>query len=201
MAGVVFNSNVYAWNGKLYKQVGGCPTGLRPSGPVSRVLMDIWVRSMHQKAELSLTLTALNPQLYSRFEIYLMTKYVDDVFLACNIVKPGYKWNFSQGAFQWSLAEDPRSPEARTMEEIAALASSIFQCLNFTWDSPSMNEKKMMPVLDIQLWIGKATKRASIPAAMRLEPEVPPKFKERGKELNVVLFKFYKKPTEGYYLH
>ena len=40
MVEVVFSYHYYEFDGKIYHQEGGGPTGLRPSGPASRILLD-----------------------------------------------------------------------------------------------------------------------------------------------------------------
>ena len=43
MVKIVFNSHFYEWEGQIYLQLKGGPTGLNSVGPVSRCLMDEWV--------------------------------------------------------------------------------------------------------------------------------------------------------------
>ena len=151
---------------------------------------------MLQKAELSRALETLYPVTFSQVQFYMIDKYVDDVFTATSIIKKGYKWNFSTGALQWdpdtaSATGDSTEDDARTLEEISKVSSSIFQCLNFTWDTPSKNNSKMMPVLDVQLWVGTESREASINQNMAPNPS---KKLRMGSLKDVILFKFYKKP-------
>ena len=39
---------LFEWEGEVYLQGEGCPTRLRPSGPLSRIVMDHWVQEMKQ---------------------------------------------------------------------------------------------------------------------------------------------------------
>ena len=41
-----FETHVYECEGRIYQQMDGCPTGLRPSGPISRVVMDFWINAI-----------------------------------------------------------------------------------------------------------------------------------------------------------
>ena len=36
----IFSTHFYEWNGEIYLQTEGCPMGVRPSGPASRLLVD-----------------------------------------------------------------------------------------------------------------------------------------------------------------
>ena len=67
-----------------------------------------------------------------------------------------------------SSGEDPNS---RTMRIIAQISSEIFKCLTFTWDSPSQNQSKMMPVLDTQVWVEEEARTKGIPRVMGEAPE------------------------------
>ena len=40
MVQITFSYHYYEFDGKIYHQEGGCPTGLRPVGPISRILLD-----------------------------------------------------------------------------------------------------------------------------------------------------------------
>ena len=58
----------------------------------------------------------------------------------------------------WSMeaAEEDadKDPEEVTMNAITSIASSILQCLDFTWDAPGRNPSGTMPLLDTMIWVG-----------------------------------------------
>ena len=83
-------------------QSKGCPTGLRPSGPLSRLVMGKWRKGMIDKAELCTALATNNPIKFSRLEFHALEKYVDDVFLTSNKLPKGTRWNKESGAMEWS---------------------------------------------------------------------------------------------------
>ena len=110
---------------------------------MARLFMDFWVKGMLGKAELMQSLAKINPILYHRLNVHTLKKYVDDVFSGSNTIPKGFKWNWEQEAMQWdpdSAETDARNPNERTIEEISKMASSIFKCLRFTWDSPGKNQ-------------------------------------------------------------
>ena len=49
--GLTYDTHFYEFNGQIYKQGGGAPTGVRPSGPMSRIGMDKWVKMMREIEE------------------------------------------------------------------------------------------------------------------------------------------------------
>ena len=79
---VVFNSHYYMWDRKIYHQKQGAPTGLRSSCPVRRAMMDDWVEKITKLEERIHTLNSINPEKYSRLDLYQIAKYVDYVITA-----------------------------------------------------------------------------------------------------------------------
>ena len=90
MVEVVFNTHYYEWNGKIYRQVGGCPAGLRPSGPISRTFMDDWLCEVLSLSETMKALSTINPVLFSPLTFHLLKKYVEDCLAASTSIKKGY---------------------------------------------------------------------------------------------------------------
>ena len=56
-----FETHIYEIDGKIYQQGDGCPTGLRPSGPISRLVMDFWVDELKQIEATTIELNRINP--------------------------------------------------------------------------------------------------------------------------------------------
>ena len=93
--------------------VGG-PTGLRASGPVSRILMDYWIDQLLQIAKNTQMLKVQNPVKYGEVKIHLATKYVDDVFTALEAIKPDMRFAKDDKALVWDPeldAEDKKETE------------------------------------------------------------------------------------------
>ena len=95
MVKVTFETLMFEWDGKIYLQGEGCPTGLRPSGPISRIVMDFCVKEMKFLEEKAKTLAILNPVMFSSLTIYLMKKYVDDILTGGREIKMGTFWELS----------------------------------------------------------------------------------------------------------
>ena len=72
----------------------------------------------------------------------------------------------------WSLEaekedkENKVDPEVNTMTQFAAMASSISNCLKFTFDSPKLNRNQTMPVLEPAMWVGREKREIGIPPEM-----------------------------------
>ena len=87
----------------------------------------------------------LSPICSEEIDVYLLKKYVDDLFTASGGLRRGTKWDQKSKAFIWDPELDKldtRSESHITLEEFAKMASGIFGFLNFTWDTPDKNSNK-----------------------------------------------------------
>ena len=66
-----FDSHFYKWAGSIYKQKAGGPIGLRASGVVPKVTMELWLIEMRVKME------------KAGLKVHLLKKYVDNVLVVC----------------------------------------------------------------------------------------------------------------------
>ena len=170
--------------------------GLESSCPVSRVLMDFWVEAIYNIADKMETLATINPVLYERLELYLLSKYVDDVLAALETMRKGVRWDPESNTMIWpqemETKDRDRSLEDITMTAMADMASSVLQCLDFTWDTPSRNKNNKMPVLDTMVWVGRSQRTWGIPEAILEEGTFLPT--KTGTLKNIILYSFYRKP-------
>ena len=81
------------------------------------------------------------------------------------------------------------------MAAFSDMASSVFECLDFTWDSPVKNSNGRMPVLDMEMWVGTEAREVGIPKGAMEDPNFIPI--KTGVLQEVVLFSFYKKPMSN----
>ena len=77
------------------------------------------------------------------------------------------------------------------MEQFSIMASSLVNCLDFTWDIPSNHSNGMMPVLDTQMWVGEQARSKGILDTISPESN---KITRLGNLKKVILFGFFKKP-------
>ena len=77
------------------------------------------------------------------------------------------------------------------MSEFTKMASGVFQCLEFTYDSPASNKNGQMPVLDTTMWIQTQARQIGVPAEIRPpDTEIPDRI---GQLKQVIVYKFYRK--------
>ena len=130
-----------------YKRMEGA-IGLRLTGLVARVVMDRWAGKMKMKMTIN------------KMEYYLMTKYVDDVFVFLNHIGNGMRWNKEKDMVEWNEEdekydiEEKNSNDHVTMNVWAGMASSVYKFLKFTVDIPEHHLDKSVPVLDVKIYRG-----------------------------------------------
>ena len=67
------------------REIEGCPTGLRPSGPISRIVMDFWVKEIKQIEAKSGELVRLNPVMFEPLQdFYSKSMWMMSCTLAIN---------------------------------------------------------------------------------------------------------------------
>ena len=74
---ITFKSHLYLWKGKVWRQTEGGPIGLRATGSCAKVVMDDWMAKFRKKLE------------ENGVEVFLLTKYVDDVLVIARNVQWG----------------------------------------------------------------------------------------------------------------
>ena len=91
-------------------------------------------------------------------EIDLYKRYVDDLTKALAPLAPGVRFvEEDMKMVRMPELEESDSEECddkRTFEELRKIANTIYQCVQFTTDTPSSHEEEMCPVLDLQVAIG-----------------------------------------------
>lgn len=141
---MVIQSHVYKWKGEHWLQNLGVPTGLRLSGVVGRITMDVWRGEMFRLME------------ENSMTNYLLEKYVDDGEVLCENIPMGSRWDGSKMVVTDEAAEDDRitqrSREEVTMRAWGDMASSVIPGLKFTVDFPSNHDDNAVPMLDFKLW-------------------------------------------------
>ena len=192
---LVFNTHFYEWNGTIYRQVAGGPIGLRSTGSVCRIVMDHWKTEISRMIVKMDQLKAINPVTYESLEVHLLKKYVDDVLVALQGVRPGVRYDKQNKILTWSTeAEEEDKQKTReelTMSLFCELATDVEKCLDFTWDSPERNTNGMLPVLDTQMWVGKEQRTIGVPIEFTGGEEKGCKV---GELKNIILYTFYRKP-------
>ena len=85
--------------------------------------------------------------------VYLLTKYVDDIFVICRTVELNQNWN-GQG-IRTRISEDNTTrgltKQQHTLNILIEIANSILGCLQFTGEDST---DAPIAVLDTQFWMG-----------------------------------------------
>ena len=74
-----FSNHIYEFQGELYLQLEGATIGVRLTGEVARLVMDSWAQEIRSSLK------------RSKLELYLLSKYVDDVSIVSDIIPKGYR--------------------------------------------------------------------------------------------------------------
>ena len=88
--------------------------------------------------------------------------YVDDDFLVFEFLPPGARWcdvnrriEVKQELVEGDLDE---AEDLRTIREISRMADSICPVLRTTFDCPSLQQNRKMPLLNLQVWVERVEK-------------------------------------------
>ena len=81
-------------------------------------------------------------------------RYVDDTVILCNVINNGWSYDKNKNEMVYSEVSDELDDEVRTMNILSEIANSINPNIQMTTDFPSKHENSMMPVLDLNMWIG-----------------------------------------------
>ena len=167
----VFRNHMYQFGGLSYRQLKGAPIGLRLTSIVTRIVMDQWMARFLTKLDMA------------GVEVHLIAKYVDDINLILSNLRLGSRWRQDRVVQDKVWEEEDtaanKSQDEVTMECARDAACSVLVWLDFTLDIPQYHDSKMVPILDLQVWIH--------------HPSIEDR--EEGLTSDVVMWQFYEKKT------
>ena len=76
-----FGCHIYRWEGRVFRQVSGGSIGLRGTGSAAKMTMDSWIEKYRKLLE------------DNGIEIFLLVKYVDDIFVICRTIPTNLQWD------------------------------------------------------------------------------------------------------------
>ena len=140
---LVMNNHFYCFNNNIYRQESGAGIGNQASEKLGKLLMKRFDRKFLLKLK------------KLKIELDLYKRYVDDVTAALASLQPGMRFEENKMILRQDLVEEDKMTKSdkRTMEELAKIAGSVYECLNFTSDCPSSQEEGKVPVLDLKLYV------------------------------------------------
>ena len=90
-------------------------------------------------------------------KLILSRWYVDDNTVVSSRIEPGWRFNKEMQRMEWKIEwerEDAETqPDQVTAKAMVSIMNSIDPDIQLTWDTPSNNQERRMPVLDLKLWM------------------------------------------------
>ena len=142
MISVTFGSHLYRWEGKIFRQMKGGAIGLHCTGSLAKICMDLWVKKFKKIL------------MENGVQLFLLTKYVDDIFLISRTLSLDKYWDGEKIASHGEDFIQPSgiSKQEHTLNIFLQIANSIIECLKFTGE---VSTDAPISVLDTQFWVGK----------------------------------------------
>ena len=119
---LMYDTHLYTFGGKCYKQREGGPIGLRSTCALARVVMGRW--DIKWKKQLS----------HSKVELEDDGRYVDDARAYLYPIRPGWRWEEGELWYrkEWEAEDELLSPTERTKRVIQESMVGVTRCLKFT---------------------------------------------------------------------
>ena len=142
---MMYNSHLYTFGGKVYKQRSGAPIGLRGSGASLRIIMNLWDSKVLDLLE------------NINWAVRVGFRYVDDIRKLLRAIKMGWRWE--KGVMQYKKAwereeeQENLTPTQKTARELKKIYESVHKELKFEMETCEDFEGKTLPTLDYQCWL------------------------------------------------
>ena len=138
---LVMQNHFYSYDNVIRKQTKGGAIGNKLTEKLGRLLM-----KRHDKKYLKLL-----KKLDIREEVF--DRYVDDELEGLAAVDPGVRFEGGELVVDEDKIEEDQlvAADERTFRLLKDIGNSIFDCIQFTIDVPSLNENGKLPVLDVNL--------------------------------------------------
>ena len=138
---LVMQNHFYTYDNVIRKQTKGGAIGLKLTEKLGRLLM-----KRHDKKYV---------QLLRKLDIQeeIFDRYVDDETEGLAAIDPGVRFEDGKLVMDEDKVEEDetKADDQRTFEVLKDIGNSIFECIQFTIDVPSLNENGRLPVLDLNL--------------------------------------------------
>ena len=121
----MFQSHMYTFAGKLYRQKSGGPIGLRGTCAVARLVMQMWdTKWLNRMASLCITLE-------------LAMRYMDDGRAFLFAIQAGWRWSEGDLRFckRWMEEDKNLTPTEITRRVLHATMMDLEDFLNFTMET------------------------------------------------------------------
>ena len=130
----VMKNHMYVFNGQVRRQREGGPIGLGLTGDVAQVFMCWWDRVFIARMEEA----GIGVLLYKRL--------VDDINLVLK---------------NRNMEENNTHADEHTMTQVQQMGNGVHRSIELTFDCPSRNADRKMPILDLKVWLASVFDRVS----------------------------------------
>ena len=137
----LMKNHIYDFKKEMRLQKEGGAIGMDITGELAKVFMTWWDKKMIQK----LSEENIHPVLYKR--------YVDDINIAVDKVNEETRNEKYIEIRQERNDQENIEADRRTFEEIQRIGNEIHESIQLTYDVPSNNEDRKVPILDLKCWI------------------------------------------------
>ena len=140
----MMENHLFRFGETHYKQSEGGSIGSILTGEVSKARMILYMRKLKEKCEML------------GLKMYLVKVFVDDVFVLIKF--PGRGFVVREECLVWENEQEQQDvdvePDVITARLLVKIANEIQgeSDIQMTYDMPSQNTSRMMPVLDLQVW-------------------------------------------------
>ena len=143
MVEILFDSHLYTFGGRIYKQAGGGPIGLRGTCAVARLIMNVW-DTMWEGTMRSL-----------KFEAELYVRYMDDGRIMAHPVRKGWRWEEGRIRYrkEWFDEDKDLSKIEVTRRLIHGSMQGVVDFLKFTTETEEEFKDGWLPTLDLGLQV------------------------------------------------
>ena len=139
----MFNSHIYTFGGKLFKQKSGGPIGLRGTCAVARLIMQVWDSKWMARLDKLKVL------------VELAMRYMDDGRTLLHPFKAGWRWVNEDLLYckKWEMEDSALSPVERTKRVIHGTMGGLEDFLTFTMETQEDFPSGWLATLDTDLQV------------------------------------------------
>ena len=144
----IMNNHIYQFANNIHVQQDEGSIGVMFTGIAAEMKVLNWCTMLKNKLEVL------------KIKNYLQPWLVDDITLLPEVIEPGMRFendklvHYIEKEIEDKLIED----DVRTMKIIQAVANNIDENIKVSFDVPSMNEDKRVPVLDVKMSVNNSNK-------------------------------------------
>ena len=139
----MFDTHMYTFGGRIFKQSEGGPIGLRSTCAVARVIMNRWDAKWKDKLKIN------------NIDLECDARYVDDGRAVLFSLRPGWRWLKGGLWFRkdWESEDKELTGLERTKKALHGSMQGLTSCLAFTVETSDEFEDGWLPTLDMKLQI------------------------------------------------